>query len=128
DVHHQQRLAGVLRQGLGRAVQGVGLEIEGGRGHARAPCGRGDSGTPAARAGLKWTALAPPRRTDPMKTPLALALAASLASLAPGAAAQDAQAAGQAPADADRPAGDAAYAGPFATESTLPYHAPDFSK
>jgi peptidyl-dipeptidase Dcp len=60
-----------------------------------------------------------------MKTPLALALAAALAGLAtPGAAgAQDAAA-----APANAAAVDGTYAGPFAEASTLPYHAPDFSK
>lgn len=59
-----------------------------------------------------------------MKTPLAIALAAAMAGLAscattppPGAAATDAGA-----------VVDGTYSGPFETVSTLPYHAPDFSK
>lgn len=63
-----------------------------------------------------------------MKTPLALALAAAMTGLAscattaPGAPGADAGAA------VEGTAVNGAYTGPFATASTLPYHAPDFSK
>jgi peptidyl-dipeptidase Dcp len=61
-----------------------------------------------------------------MKTPLAIALAAALAGLGSCATTGAPGAQGDA-ADAGA-AVDATYSGPFAAVSTLPYHAPDFSR
>jgi peptidyl-dipeptidase Dcp len=59
-----------------------------------------------------------------MNTPLAIALAAAMAGLASCATTPPPGA----PASGAGAAVDGTYSGPFATVSTLPYHAPDFSK